>query len=153
MTSEVTPHHLYFNDEALTSFDTNLKVAPPIRTENDRKTLIEAIKDGTIDCIATDHAPHTIQDKETTFDLAAFGMIGLESCFGSVKKVLVDQEKLSLEDLIVLLTQKPRETPETIARWPTAVPCADRARRATGPGRRCRGAAPAWSPGPAPRFP
>ena len=109
VTSEVTPHHLYFNDEALTSFDTNLKVAPPIRTENDRKTLIEAIKDGTIDCIATDHAPHTIQDKETTFDLAAFGMIGLESCFGSVKKVLVDQEKLSLEDLIVLLTQKPRE--------------------------------------------
>lgn len=109
VTSEVTPHHLYFNDEALTSFDTNLKVAPPIRTENDRKTLIEAIKDGTIDCIATDHAPHTIQDKETTFDLAAFGMIGLESCFGSVKKVLVDQEKLSLEELIVLLTQKPRE--------------------------------------------
>ena len=109
VTAEVTPHHLYFNDHALKSFNTNLKVAPPIRTELDRKVLIEAVKDGTIDCIATDHAPHTIEDKETTFDLASFGMIGLESCFGAVNKVLVKDEGIELETVISLLTKKPRE--------------------------------------------
>ena len=108
VTAEVTPHHLFFNDDALTSFNTHLKVAPPIRTEEDRRALIQAVKEGTIDCIATDHAPHTIEDKETTFDLASFGMIGLESCFGAVHKVLVDQEGLQLEEVIALLTAKPR---------------------------------------------
>ena len=108
VTAEVTPHHLFFNDDALTSFNTHLKVAPPIRTEKDRKALIQAVREGIIDCIATDHAPHTIDDKETTFDLASFGMIGLESCFGAVYKVLVDQEGLQLEDVISLLTAKPR---------------------------------------------
>ncbi len=108
VTAEVTPHHLFFNDEALTSFNTNLKVAPPIRTESDRKALIEAVRDGTIDCIATDHAPHTIEDKETTFDLASFGMIGLESCFGVVNKVLVGDEGLALKDILGMLTSKPR---------------------------------------------
>ena len=108
VTAEVTPHHLFFNDDALTSFNTHLKVAPPIRTEEDRRALIQAVREGTIDCIATDHAPHTIEDKETTFDLASFGMIGLESCFGAVYKVLVDQEGLQLEEVIALLTAKPR---------------------------------------------
>ena len=108
VTAEVTPHHIFFNDDALTSFNTHLKVAPPIRTEKDRKVLIQAVREGIIDCIATDHAPHTIEDKETTFDLASFGMIGLESCFGAVNKVLVDQEGLPLEDVIALLTTKPR---------------------------------------------
>ena len=108
VTAEVTPHHLFFNDDALTSFNTHLKVAPPIRTEEDRRALIQAVKEGTIDCIATDHAPHAIEDKETTFDLASFGMIGLESCFGAVHKVLMDQEGLQLEDVIALLTAKPR---------------------------------------------
>ena len=108
VTAEVTPHHLFFNDDALTSFNTHLKVAPPIRTEEDRRALIQAVKEGTIDCIATDHAPHTIEDKETTFDLASFGMIGLESCFGAVHKVLMDQEGLQLEEVIALLTAKPR---------------------------------------------
>ena len=108
VTAEVTPHHLFFNDDALTSFNTHLKVAPPIRTEEDRRALIQAVKEGTIDCIATDHAPHTIEDKETTFDLASFGMIGLESCFGAVNKVLMDQEGLQLEEVIALLTAKPR---------------------------------------------
>ena len=108
VTAEVTPHHLFFNDDALTSFNTHLKVAPPIRTEEDRRALIQAVREGTIDCIATDHAPHTIEDKETTFDLASFGMIGLESCFGAVHKVLMDQEGLQLEEVIALLTAKPR---------------------------------------------
>ena len=109
VTAEVTPHHLFFNDKALRSYDTNLKVAPPIRTEFDRKALIEAVKDGTIDCIATDHAPHTIEDKETTFDLASFGMIGLESAFGAANMVLVEESGMKLIDLISLLTVKPRK--------------------------------------------
>ena len=109
VTAEVTPHHLFFNDEALRSYDTNLKVAPPIRTEFDRKALIKAVKDGTIDCIATDHAPHTIEDKETTFDLASFGMIGLESAFGAAYMVLVEESGMELIDFISLLTVKPRK--------------------------------------------
>jgi dihydroorotase len=109
VTAEVTPHHLYFNDTALKTYNTNLKVAPPIRTENDRKALIDAIKNGTIDCIATDHAPHTIEEKEAPFDLAPFGMIGLESCFGAVNKVLVNENGMKTEDLICLLTTKSRK--------------------------------------------
>ncbi len=108
VTAEVTPHHLFFNDEALKTYDTNLKVAPPIRSEDDRQGLIQAVLDGVFDCIATDHAPHTIEEKEGTFDLAPFGMIGLESCFGAVNKVLVKEAGLSLLELIKLLTVKPR---------------------------------------------
>jgi len=108
ITAEVSPHHLYFNDEALTSYNTNLKVAPPIRTEDDRKSLIDALNEGVIDCIATDHAPHTIEEKEAPFDLAPFGMIGLESCFGVVNKMLVKKSGMKIESLIDLLTVKPR---------------------------------------------
>ena len=109
VTSEVTPHHLFFNHEDLITYDTNLKVGPPIRTENDRKSLIDGLKKGIIDCIATDHAPHTIEDKETTFDLASFGMIGLETCFGVVNKVLCNDSNMKLSDLINTLTIKPRK--------------------------------------------
>jgi len=108
VTAEVTPHHLYFNDEALISYNTNLKVAPPIRTEKDRTSLIQAVKTGIIDCIATDHAPHRKEDKETTFDFASFGMIGLESCFGIVNKILGRDSGIGLNDLISLLTVNPR---------------------------------------------
>jgi len=104
ITAEVTPHHLFFNDQALLEYNTNFKVAPPIRTEDDRKELIKAVKDGTFDCIATDHAPHTIEEKEATFESAAFGMIGLESCFGAVNKVL----DMPLKELLKLLTVNPR---------------------------------------------
>ena len=104
ITAEVTPHHLFFNDQALLEYNTNFKVAPPIRTEDDRKELIKAVKDGTFDCIATDHAPHTLEEKEATFELAPFGMIGLESCFGAVNKVL----DMPLKELLKLLTVNPR---------------------------------------------
>ncbi|MEC8984700.1 MAG: dihydroorotase [Candidatus Neomarinimicrobiota bacterium] len=104
ITAEVTPHHLFFNEKALLEYNTNFKVAPPIRTENDRKELIKAVKDGTIDCIATDHAPHTIEEKEATFEIAPFGMIGLESCFGAANKVL----DMPLKELLKLLTVNPR---------------------------------------------
>ena len=109
ITSEVSPHHLYFVDEDIDNFNTNLKVGPPIRGKNDRKALIQAIKSGLIDCIATDHAPHTIEDKETTFNDAEFGMIGLESCFGVVNRVLVKENGMSLKSLIEKLTVNPRK--------------------------------------------
>ena len=109
ISAEVTAHHLFFTDEDLVSYNTNLKVAPPIRSKKDKKALIEAVKSGTIDCIATDHAPHTIEEKEGTFDIAPFGMIGLESCFGAVNKVLTKDSKISHLELIKLLTVNPRK--------------------------------------------
>lgn len=108
ITAEVTPHHLFFTDKDLMNFDTNLKVAPPVRSKNDRKALIEAVKDGIFECIATDHAPHTIEEKEGTFDMAPFGMIGLESCFGVVNRVLVKENKMNQLALIQMLTVNPR---------------------------------------------
>lgn len=109
ITVEVTPHHLFFSDEDLYTFDTNLKVAPPIRTKKDRKAIIDAIKNGIIDCIATDHAPHTIEEKEGTFDMAPFGMIGLESCFGAASKVLINDNAMDQMSLVKLLTVNPRK--------------------------------------------
>ncbi len=109
VTAEVAPHHLYFNDTAIEHYDTHFKVAPPIRSESDRIALIKAVKDGVFDCIATDHAPHTIEEKEASFDLAAFGMIGLESCFGAVHKVLVKENELPLSSLLQMLTVNPRK--------------------------------------------
>ena len=109
ITAEVTPHHLFYTDEALYDYDTNFKVAPPIRDIRSRRALIQGIKDGIIDCIATDHAPHTSHDKDTTFDLASCGLIGLESCLGVVKKVLVDDEDFGLMEMIKLLTVSPRK--------------------------------------------
>ena len=108
ISAEVTPHHLFFNDNALNYFDTNYKVAPPIRTEKDRLCLIEALRDGIIDCISTDHAPHKIEEKETTFDIAACGMIGLESSFGAVNKILVKENRFDLIELIQKMTINPR---------------------------------------------
>ena len=109
ITAEVTPHHLFFNDKDLIDYDTNLKVAPPIRTEKDRLALVEGIKNGVIDCIATDHAPHRLDEKETTFDIASCGMIGLESCFGVVNKILCKENNMKIEKLINLLTVNPRK--------------------------------------------
>ena len=95
VTAEVTPHHLFFSDEDLQNYNTNLKVAPPIRTRDDRKILINALKDGTIDCIATDHAPHALEEKECGFNCASFGMIGLESCYGAVNKILFQENNFN----------------------------------------------------------
>ncbi|MFQ6615797.1 MAG: dihydroorotase [Fidelibacterota bacterium] len=107
VTAEVTPHHLTFNHSALESFNTDLKVAPPVRSEKDRQALIKALKEGTIDCIATDHAPHTVEEKESPFDWAPWGMIGLETAFGAAWKVL-SAESVPLAELIRFLTVKPR---------------------------------------------
>ena len=107
VTAEVTPHHLYFSDAALSSYDTNLKVAPPLRTEKDRQSLVEALKDNIIDCIATDHAPHSVEEKEAPFDWAAWGMIGLESALGAVWKILAPSS-FSLMEVVEKLTVNPR---------------------------------------------
>ena len=109
ISAEVTAHHLYFTDEDLVSYNTNLKVAPPIRSKNDKKALINAVKSGVIDCIATDHAPHTIEEKEGTFDIAPFGMIGLETCYGAVNKILTHNNDMSQMSLIKRLTVNPRK--------------------------------------------
>ena len=108
ISAEVTPHHLYFDDSALQTYDTNLKVAPPIRSEADREAMIGAISDGTVNCIATDHAPHTVEEKESPFEYAPCGMIGLESAFGAVWKMLSDK-KMSLLDVVRKLTVMPRQ--------------------------------------------
>lgn len=107
VTAEVTPHHISLTDEYMRSFNTLGKVAPPLRTEEDRLALIEGLKDGTIDAIATDHAPHTYNKKETSLDLAAYGMIGLESTFGLIMTKLVHEDELSLIDLIKKITINP----------------------------------------------
>ena len=106
VSAEVTPHHIYFNDASLSSFNSNLKVAPPIRSEVHRKSLIKGLKDGTIDCIATDHAPHNIEEKENDFVHASCGMIGLETAFSSSYSIL-NKEKISIEKIISFFTSGP----------------------------------------------
>jgi len=81
----VTPYHLYFCDEDLLNYDTNLKLDPPLRTAADRDALLQAVKEGLVDCVATHHQPHEWDSKVCEFEYAKFGMIGLESCFGVVR--------------------------------------------------------------------
>ena len=106
ITAEATPHHLGLTEEALGQFDTNAKVAPPLRTEADRQAVVRGLMDGAIDCIATDHAPHTVEEKEQDMIQAPFGMIGLESAFGLANTVL-GSAGLAIEKLIDLLTVGP----------------------------------------------
>ena len=106
ISSEVTPHHIYFNDSHLNSFNSNLKVAPPIRSEEHRLSLINGLRDGTIDCIATDHAPHNIEEKENDFVHASCGMTGLETAFSSSYTIL-NKEKFSIEKILSLFTSGP----------------------------------------------
>jgi dihydroorotase len=103
VTAEVTPHHLALTDVACCGYDTATKCAPPLRSEADRQAVIAGIVDGTIDCIATDHAPHAAQEKDVEFDQAAFGMIGLETALGLGLK-LVAENSLRLPELVAKLT-------------------------------------------------
>jgi dihydroorotase len=107
ITCDVTPHHLFFNDSVLTSFNTNFKVKPPIRSSEDRKALVEGLKSGVIDAIASDHAPHLDTEKNTTFKQAAFGTIGLETLFSASFTRLCLEENMSLSQLIALITCGP----------------------------------------------
>jgi dihydroorotase len=99
-TAEVTPHHLCLTDEAIRSLDPNLKMNPPLRSASDRTALIEALKDGTITAIATDHAPHARYEKEVPFEAAPFGVTGLETAFAALYTHLVEP---GLVPLVVLL--------------------------------------------------
>ncbi|HPQ67737.1 MAG TPA: dihydroorotase [bacterium] len=106
VTCEVTPHHLTLTDEDIGDYDTNCKMAPPLRSTEDRKALIKALADGTIDVIATDHAPHGILLKMIEFDKAAFGIIGLETALALTLR-LVNETKLTLMRAIEALTVAP----------------------------------------------
>jgi dihydroorotase len=107
VTAEVTPHHLLLTDEAVRSWDANTKMAPPLRTKRDTEALVEALADGTIDCIATDHAPHAVADKEGEFDRAANGIVGLETAFSVLHDRLVRCGALSLPTLVARLSRDP----------------------------------------------
>jgi dihydroorotase len=107
ITAEVTPHHLFLTDASLESFDSNLKVNPPIRSEQDVKSLIDAIKDGWIDTFATDHAPHTPDEKDVELDQAPFGINGLETAVPLLLDKLVNKNILPLEKFIAMISTNP----------------------------------------------
>jgi dihydroorotase len=104
---EVTPHHLCLTDEAVRSLDANFKMNPPLRSENDRQTLLAALRDGTISAIATDHAPHARHEKEVPFEEAPFGVTGLETAFAALYTELVEPGLVSLETLLQRMSAGP----------------------------------------------
>ncbi len=107
VTTEVAPHHFTLTDREVKSFDTNTKVNPPLRGEDDLEALKEGLKDGTVDVIATDHAPHLVEEKEAEYSAAPFGVIGLETALGLVIKELVQTRTLTLMGAIAKLTINP----------------------------------------------
>jgi dihydroorotase len=107
VTAEVTPHHLVLTEEAVRSFDPNTKMSPPLRTKRDTEILREALADGTIDCIATDHAPHALSEKEGEYDHAAFGVVGLETAVAVLLDRLVRPGLLGLDTLVARLSRDP----------------------------------------------
>ncbi|MCX8104245.1 MAG: dihydroorotase [Ignavibacterium album] len=109
VTAEVTPHHFTLTDDAVKTYDTNTKMNPPLRTKKDVEAIIEGLKDGTIDCIASDHAPHSIEEKEMEFEYAPNGIIGLETSIGLAFTELLHKKLLSLEDLIYKYSINPRK--------------------------------------------
>jgi dihydroorotase len=106
-TAEVTPHHLCLTDEAVRSLDPNVKMNPPLRAEEDRSALVEALRDGTIGAIATDHAPHARHEKDVPFEAAPFGVTGLETAFAVLFTELVEPGVLPLETLLERLSAGP----------------------------------------------
>ena len=106
VTAEVTPHHLLLSEDSLLTYDSNFKVNPPLRTQKDIKALFEAIKDGTVDVISTDHAPHNIDEKHIEFENAAFGMIGLQSTI-PVLLQFAEEGKIDLNDIAKLTSYNP----------------------------------------------
>ncbi len=107
LTCETAPHYFSLDDSSLVDYDTNYKMYPPLRSKQDVKAIVVGIKDGTVDAIATDHAPHSIDDKAVEFDNAAKGIIGLETMLGLAYTVLVEREKIPLAKVLALMTVKP----------------------------------------------
>jgi dihydroorotase len=104
LTAEATPHHLLLTDEAVRSLDSNFKMNPPLRAEEDRQAVIEGLRSGALDCIATDHAPHSREEKEQPFELAPMGVTGLETAFAAVHTELVLPGVLQLGLVVERLT-------------------------------------------------
>ncbi|WP_019242378.1 MULTISPECIES: dihydroorotase [Bacillus] len=109
VTAEVTPHHLLLCEDDIPGLDTNYKMNPPLRGKKDHAALIEGLLDGTIDFIATDHAPHTAEEKAEKIELAPFGIVGLETAFPLLYTHLVEKHIITLEQLLSFLTSKPSE--------------------------------------------
>jgi dihydroorotase len=104
ITAEATPHHLTLTDQAVTELDSNFKMNPPLRSEDDRRALIEALRSGVLDCIATDHAPHAREEKEQPFEAAPMGVTGLETAFAALHTDLVLSGLIGLELLAERMT-------------------------------------------------
>lgn len=108
VTAEAAPHHFILNDEAVMDYRTFSKMNPPLRSEADRKAIIEGLADGTIDAIATDHAPHDTESKRVPMEVAAFGIVGLETML-SLSMELVHKKVMSLNDVLAAMTYKPAD--------------------------------------------
>lgn len=110
VTCEATPHHIALNEDDLTTtYNTNLKMNPPLRSKRDNEAIIEGIKDGTVDCIVTDHAPHAAHEKAREFELAPFGMTGLETSLATIITYLVKPGHIDYDRMVELMAIKPRE--------------------------------------------
>jgi dihydroorotase len=109
VTAEVTPHHLLLDESVVQSYDPVFKVNPPLRSVADVAALREALASGVIDIVATDHAPHTKEDKETEWAAAAFGMLGLETALPIISTVMVQSGKFSWRDVARVMSEKPAE--------------------------------------------
>ena len=107
VTAETCPHYYTFTDEIIRTYDTNTKVNPPIREEIDKQAILEGLKDGTLDCIVTDHAPHHADDKNVEYDQAAFGISGIETSFGFAIKQLYKTGVLSLNEIADKMSYNP----------------------------------------------
>jgi dihydroorotase len=107
VTCEATPHHLTLTEAAVRDYGTNFKMKPPLRSEADRQALISGLKSGLIDAIASDHAPHSIEEKDQEFEVAPFGVIGLETTLGVACEHLLHAGLLELTDLVRLLSTNP----------------------------------------------
>ncbi len=109
VTAEVTPHHLILTDAALENYDTRLKVNPPLRSQEDALALSEAVREGVVDVFATDHAPHTVEEKEVEFDRAPFGIDGLETAVSVLLDRLVNKNVISLSRFIEMIATRPAQ--------------------------------------------
>ncbi len=107
VSAEASPHHLCATDELVRTLDANVKMNPPLRTEDDRRALVEGLLDGTIDCVATDHAPHARHEKDVPFEEAPFGVTGLETAFGALNTFLVRTGEVPLATLLERLSAGP----------------------------------------------
>jgi len=106
---EVTPHHFSLNQDVLVGYNTNHKMNPPLRNQEDVNTIIEALRDGTIDCIASDHAPHALHEKDVEFEKAPYGIIGLETSLGLTLTNLMHTGVLTLSQVIEKMSVNPRK--------------------------------------------